>query len=395
LRAAFAIWASGTTSGFVTALGGAGLAEAAALGGLALAGLEAIADAGAGLLARAGALAAAVVTNGELAGAFAAGELTCGAPPQAARRRSTAWLRIRRIADTRQQCSWNSLTLALSRSYADGECGRGDCPRTIGAMSEEARVPVELTVDGGIATVTLNRPEVRNAIDDAARTELSRILERVSHDSDVRALILTGAGTAFCAGGDIKAMQQRLEASAGDVAANGWRRQRHTHEAVNALHELEKPTIAAVNGAAAGLGCDLALCCDLIIASETASFSMSYVLRGLVPDGGGLYFLPRRVGLPRAKELIFSARRVSAQEALAIGLADRLVKPDELLAEARRWADELTRGSSIALALAKSILDQSFERGVEEVFGLGGQAQAICYTTSEHRQAVEAFLKKA
>jgi enoyl-CoA hydratase/carnithine racemase len=253
---------------------------------------------------------------------------------------------------------------------------------------------VELAVDDGIATATLNRPEVRNAIDDATRVELAAVLEQVSHDKAVRALILTGAGKAFCAGGDIRAMQQRLEAPAGEVAGNGWQRQRHTHHVIDALHALEKPTIAAVNGPAAGLGCDVALCCDFIVASEAASFSMSYLLRGLIPDGGGLYFLPRRVGLPRAKELIFSARRVAAEEALAIGLADRLAKPDQLLAEARRWAGELTQGSTIALALAKSILDQSFELSAEDVFALGGQAQAICYTSTEHREAVASFLKK-
>ena len=253
---------------------------------------------------------------------------------------------------------------------------------------------VELSVEGGIAVATLNRPEVRNAIDDATRAELAAVLDQVSRDGTVRALVLTGAGKAFCAGGDIRAMQQRLEAPAGEVAGNGWRRQRHTHRAVDALHGLEKPTIAAVNGAAAGLGCDLALCCDFIVASEAASFSMSYLLRGLIPDGGGLYFLPRRVGLARAKELIFSARRVSAEDALALGLADRVVAADQLLAESRRWAGELTQGSPTALALAKSILDQTFEHSAEEVFALGGQAQAICYTSAEHRDAVAAFLNK-
>jgi enoyl-CoA hydratase/carnithine racemase len=254
---------------------------------------------------------------------------------------------------------------------------------------------VELTIDSGVAIATLNRPEVRNAIDDATRAELSEVLAHVSRDNSIRALVLTGAGKAFCAGGDIKAMQQRLQAPTGEVAGNGWRRQRHTHHAIDALHGLEKPTIAAVNGPAAGLGCDVALCCVFILASDAASFSMSFLQRGLIPDGGGLYFLPRRVGLARAKELIFSARRVSAQEALEIGLADRVVTADELLPEARRWAAELSQGSPTALALAKAILDQTFERSAEEVFALGGQAQAICYTTAEHRESVEAFMTRA
>jgi enoyl-CoA hydratase/carnithine racemase len=158
---------------------------------------------------------------------------------------------------------------------------------------------------------------------------------------------------------------------------------------------MGKPTIAAVNGAAAGLGCDLALACDFIIASEAAFFTMSFILRGLVPDGGGLYFLPRRVGLARAKELIFTGRRVRAQEALAIGLADRVTPPDRLMTDAREWATQLGRGSRVALALAKSILDKTFELGEEEVLALGREAQAICYTTAEHREQVAAFLNKA
>ena len=145
---------------------------------------------------------------------------------------------------------------------------------------------------------------------------------------------------------------------------------------------------------AMGLGCDMALCCDFIMASEAAVFGMSFILRGLVSDGGGLYFLPRRVGLPRAKELIFTGRSVQAQEALTIGLADRVASPDTLLQEARAWAVELSRGSPAALALTKSILDRTFELPEEQVFALGREAQAICYTTREHQESVAAFLEQ-
>ena len=131
-----------------------------------------------------------------------------------------------------------------------------------------------------------------------------------------------------------------------------------------------------------GLGCDMALCCDFIIASEAAIFAMSFIQRGLVPDGGGMYFLPRRVGLPRAKELIFTGRSVEAEEALAIGLADRVAARTPCCTEARAWAVELSRGSPAALALAKSILDRTFELPEEQVFALGREAQAICYTTA-------------
>jgi enoyl-CoA hydratase/carnithine racemase len=253
---------------------------------------------------------------------------------------------------------------------------------------------VVLDVEDGVAIATLNRPEVRNAIDERTRAELGAILEQVAADDSVRALVLTGTGTAFCAGGDISAMQQRLGEPAGTLGGKGWLRQRRLHGMIGALHALEKPTIAAVNGAAAGLGMDLALCCDFIVASEQAMFVMSYVQRGLIPDGGGLYFLPRRVGLPRAKELIFSARRVMADEALRIGIADRVVPAELLVSNAVQWASALGSGNSTALALSKAILDQTFELTADQAFALGAQAQAICYTTDEHHQAVAAFLNR-
>ena len=257
-----------------------------------------------------------------------------------------------------------------------------------------AEPSIELSIERSVATIALNRPRVRNAIDDAMRGQLIAALERVDNDAAVRAVVLTGKGTAFCAGGDISGMRQRLDAPAGEVAFNGWRRQKRTHQATGLLHGLSKPTVAAVNGAAAGLGCDLALCCDFIVASAAATFAMSFVHRGLVPDGGGLYFLPRRVGLARAKELIFSGRTVGAEEALSIGLADRVSPADALLKDAQDWAVQLSQGSRAALALSKSILDRSLELTEEQVDLLGREAQAICYTTGEHRDAVEAFLKK-
>lgn len=253
---------------------------------------------------------------------------------------------------------------------------------------------VELTVEGKVAIVTLNRPEVRNAINDALRAELVALLERVAADEGVRAVVLTGKGKAFCAGGDITGMKERLKAPVGQVAFNGWRRQGQTHKSVALLHGMPKVIIAAVNGAAAGLGCDMALACDFILASEQAVFTMSFVKRGLVSDGGGMYFLPRRVGLPRAKELIFTGRLVDAKEALAIRLADRVTSPDMLIADAVAWARELSQASSASIAFSKAILDRTFESTEEQIFALGREAQAVCYTTAEHRDAVTAFLEK-
>jgi enoyl-CoA hydratase/carnithine racemase len=253
---------------------------------------------------------------------------------------------------------------------------------------------VELTIEDKVAIVTINRPEVRNAINDALRTEFIATLERVAADEAVRAVVLTGKGKAFCSGGDISGMKERLKAPAGEVAFNGWRRQAQTHKSVALLHGLPKPVIAAVNGAAAGLGCDMALACDFIMASEQAMFTMSFVKRGLVSDGGGMYFLPRRVGLARAKELIFTGRNVDAKEALAIGLADRMVPAETLVADAAAWARELGGGPHAAVAFSKAILDRTFESAEEQVFALGREAQAVCYTTSEHQDSVNAFLNK-
>jgi enoyl-CoA hydratase/carnithine racemase len=260
-----------------------------------------------------------------------------------------------------------------------------DCPET---------ELIETTLTNGIAVIALNRADKRNAINDAMRADLIATLDWADRSADVRAIVITGRGKGFCAGGDIAAMRERLLAPAGRVGINGWNRQRRTHHLLTMLHDIPKPTIAAVNGAAAGLGCDLALCCDFVIGARDATFVMSYVLRGLIPDGGGMYFLPRRVGLARAKELIFSGRMLSAEEALSINMIEQVSAPESLVDDAVAMAESMTVGSVDALALAKSIMNQSFESTAEEIFNLGSQAQGICYTTDSHRDAVSAFLDR-
>ncbi|WP_066741111.1 enoyl-CoA hydratase/isomerase family protein [Cupriavidus sp. D384] len=254
---------------------------------------------------------------------------------------------------------------------------------------------IQLEVRNGVAVLTLNRPEKRNAISDDMRTELIDALERVTADRKIRALVLTGSGKGFCAGGDVAGMQRRMDAPPGEVGFNGWTRQQRVHHSVALLHNMPKPVIAAVNGGANGLGADLAMACDLVIASSAASFTWSYIHRGLIPDGGGMYFLPRRVGLAQAKQLIFGGRKVEAGEALQLGIADRLSSsPEALVDEAVAWAAEMSHGSATALGLGKSILNQSFELTADQVFAQGSQAQGICYTSSEHRESVLAFLAK-
>jgi enoyl-CoA hydratase/carnithine racemase len=254
---------------------------------------------------------------------------------------------------------------------------------------------ITLDVAHGVATLTLNRPEKRNAITDEMRSELIDHLEAIAVNRDIRALVLTGSGKGFCAGGDVDGMKSRMDAPAGEIAFNGWSRQQRVHHAVNLLYTMPKPTIAAVNGPAAGLGADMALSCDFVLASSEASFAWSYIKRGLIPDGGGLYFLPRRVGLAKAKDLIFSGRSVNAQDALTLGIADEISAPQALLERAYEWAKELGAGSATALALGKTILNQSFESSAPQVFAQGSQAQGVCYTSHEHRDAVMAFLNRS
>src|SRR6478672_9549632 len=233
---------------------------------------------------------------------------------------------------------------------------------------------IDLKVEAGIATLTLNRPDKRNAMSDDMRAEFIHALEHVSADKAIRALVLTGAGKGFCAGGDISGMERRMKAPAGEVGFNGWHRQQRVHHTQALLHTMPKPVIAAVNGAASGLGADTALACDFIIANEWASFTWSYIHRGIIPDGGGMYFLPRRVGLPKAKELIFTGRKVDVDEAVRFGIVDRKTSAATLVADAQAWAAELGKGSATALALTKTILNQSFELSAHDVFAQGSQA---------------------
>ena len=265
---------------------------------------------------------------------------------------------------------------------------------TMGASTVNSDL-IELSVVQGIATVTFNRPEKRNAMSDGMRSAFIEELELVSADKSIKALVITGKGKGFCAGGDVAGMEKRMSAPQGEVGFNGWARQQRVHYTQSLLHTMPKPTIAAVNGAASGLGADTALACDFIITSEHANFTWSYIHRGLIPDGGGMYFLPRRVGLSKAKELIFTGRKVDAGEALQLGISDRQCAADALIGNAQAWASELSQGSATALALGKTILNQSFELPTEQVFAQGSQAQGICYTSSEHRESVMAFLAKS
>ena len=254
-------------------------------------------------------------------------------------------------------------------------------------------IALENELRGSVLILRMSRPEARNAVNEDLRVALIDALQRAATEDSVRALVLTGAGSAFSAGGDIAAMKARLDSDPGAVAAQGWKHQRrNTHRLVTLLAGIEKPVIAAVNGAAAGLGADLAMACDRIIASHRAKFAYSYILRGLIPDGGGMFFLPRRVGMAHAKDLILTGRTIDAPEALSIGLVDELVDEETLLDAAVERASQYGAGSPVALGLAKSILNHSHEASLDDVLSSGAAAQGICYASDEHRQSVINFL---
>lgn len=250
---------------------------------------------------------------------------------------------------------------------------------------------LDLRFEGPVGILTLDRPRSRNAIDGLMREELRTALDALAADATVRGLVLTGSGPAFCSGGDIRGMQERLDqgAQAGEL---GWRRQREFHETLTTLFHLDKPTVAAVNGAAMGLGLDLALTCDFVYAADSAVVGATFVRRGLVPDGGGMFHLPRRVGLARAKELVFSGRTLDAAEALEIGLVDRVFPAEKLVAASVEFLAGLAVHPPMAQGLAKEVLNRSLELGYEQVNVLGSQAQAVCYGSPAHQESVRTFL---
>ncbi len=240
--------------------------------------------------------------------------------------------------------------------------------------------------DDGIFTLTLNRPEKKNAANGQMWEELLLTFRSVKHDPEIRALVVTGAGDAFCSGADL----------GGD---NGPKRHqlasmRHIHDVAIGLHELPMPTIAKVNGVAAGAGLNLALGCDLIVASDRARFSEIFARRGLSVDFGGTWLLPRLIGLHRAKELAFFADIIDAAEAERLGLVNRVVVHDELDAFVADWASRLASGPPIALAQTKAMLNKSFNASMDEALDLEGWAQTVNLGTADTREAIDAFLGK-
>lgn len=245
-------------------------------------------------------------------------------------------------------------------------------------------------------TVTLDMPEKRNPISDVLVVDaLCAAMQAADRDRDVRVVILTGAGSAFSSGGDLKAMQQR---DGGPRASLPARTRRNYREGIQRLplmfEALEVPVIAAVNGPAIGAGCDLACMCDIRIAGRSARFAESFVKIGLLPGDGGSWLLPRIVGFSRASEMALTGDVIDADEALRIGLVSRVVEDADLMAEARAVADRIAANPPFATRMTKRILRKSWNAELETVLEIAAGVQALLHETADHQEALDAFVEK-
>ncbi|MFF2126987.1 enoyl-CoA hydratase/isomerase family protein [Streptomyces olivochromogenes] len=255
--------------------------------------------------------------------------------------------------------------------------------------------------DNHVSWITLNRPEALNAITPDQRERLIQHLSHASSDPDVRAVVITATGRGFCAGADLRGGPSTGGPPAGGpstgerVAGDVARMIRlGAQRLIGAVLDCEKPVIAAVNGTAAGLGAHLALACDLVLAADSAKFIEVFVRRGLVPDGGGAYLLPRLIGPQRAKELMFFGDALTAADAARLGLVNRVVPPDDLEKTARDWAERLATGPTRALALTKQLVNASLDTDRTTAFAAEAAAQEINMTTTDANEGVAAFTER-
>ncbi|MHC4948196.1 MAG: enoyl-CoA hydratase-related protein [Planctomycetota bacterium] len=243
-----------------------------------------------------------------------------------------------------------------------------------------------------VCTITLNRPDVLNAINDAVTTELGDALKAAARDADVRVVVITGAGRAFSSGQDLGDLKKRYVP--GYVPELGDNLRRRYNPVITRIREMDKPVIAAVNGVAAGAGCSLALACDLRVASADATFIEVFINVGLIPDSGSTFMLPRLVGLGRAMEMCFTGGKVAADEAARIGLVNKVVDPDRLMEETRSLAGRLARLPARGMALTKRLLNESFDHDLRGQLEAEAFAQETAGRTKDHFEGVTAFLEK-
>jgi 2-(1,2-epoxy-1,2-dihydrophenyl)acetyl-CoA isomerase len=243
--------------------------------------------------------------------------------------------------------------------------------------------------DAGVVTVTLNRPEKKNAVNSRSWVELLAVLQEVAGNPDDRALVLTGAGGNFCSGADLTDLSGAPGASSPFVHY-----MRQLADPLLRLHRLPKPTLAKVDGVAVGIGLSMALGCDLVVASDRARFSEIFPRRGLTVDGGSSWLLPRLVGLHKAKELAMLGDMVPAAEAAALGLLNKVVPADELDEAAAEWATRLAQGPTIALSLTKGLLNNSFATSFDQALEDEARSQHVTFSTQDVKEAMRAFGEK-
>lgn len=249
---------------------------------------------------------------------------------------------------------------------------------------------------GRVAVITMNRPESRNAITSHQDcVDLVEVFERAERDPEITVAILTGAGTCFCAGGDLKAMKARSGigplATPADTRVNY---KRGVHSVARAMQDLEIVTIAAVNGHAIGLGLDLAALCDLRIISESARVASSFVKVGIVPGDGGAWVLQKAIGYTRAAEMMLTGDQYNAHEVVAMGLFSRAVAPDQLIAEARALAERIAVNPPRAVRMTKRLLREAQHARYADILELSAAYQAIAHETADNLEAINAFLEK-
>jgi 2-(1,2-epoxy-1,2-dihydrophenyl)acetyl-CoA isomerase len=246
---------------------------------------------------------------------------------------------------------------------------------------------VKSRTEHGVATVTLDRPDKMNALSEAMYADMSRIFADLASDDAVRAVVVTGAGRAFCSGSDVSGMGKT------DPVSNRTR-MKLRHRMIQNLVDIEKPVIAAVNGACVGIGFSIALACDLIVAAESARFSQVFKKIGLVPDGGSIFFLVQHLGLARAKELVYTARMLPAQEAHEWGIVSKVVPDGELSAAAHAFAQELADSATYALGLAKKMFQSMYTPTLEALLETELLTQALARLSDDHKEGVTAFREK-
>lgn len=255
---------------------------------------------------------------------------------------------------------------------------------------------VQYEKSGRVATVTLNRPDSRNAIGTPQDCQdIVGALTRANDDPEINAVILTGAGRAFCAGGDLKAIRERTgigPQTPPDATRLNYRR--GVHSVIRALADVEVATIAAINGPAMGLGLDIGALCDIRIAAASAKMASNFVKVGIIPGDGGAWILTNAIGATRAAELVLTGDAVDADEAMRIGLVSRVVPDDKLMAEARAIAERIAVNPPRSIRLAKRLLRESQHGRLHDVLELSAAFQALAHETADHKEAVEAFSAK-